>query len=107
MANQSSSNDYPPGYFKQSTGATVVAVSTALIALDVVFVCLRYYARRLSNTPWGWDDTLVCPALVVNIGTCSLTLRKYSVMGKASLGAHDFISQTVSALLELDNIYRQ
>lgn len=83
MANQSSPNDYQPGCFKQSTGATVIAVSTALIALVVVFVCFRYYSRKLSNTPWGWDDTLVCPTLVVNIGTCSLTLRKYSVAGKA------------------------
>ncbi len=90
MATQSSPNDYPPGYLHQDIGSTLVVISAVFIALDVLFVCLRFYSRRLINTPWGWDDILVCPALVLNVGTCSLTLRKYSVAERIQRDAHDF-----------------
>ena len=82
MAMSTSPNNYPPGYFEQNIGATLVAISAVFITLDTIFVGLRFYSRRLSDTPWGWDDTLMCPALVLNLATCSVTLRKYSVIAQ-------------------------
>ena len=107
MATPTSPSDYPPGYFEQSIGATLVAISAVFIALDIIFVCLRSYSRRLNNTPWGWDDILMCPALALNLATCSVTLRKYSFAAKLQIDAHDFVTQKASMLLESDSIYRQ
>lgn len=102
-----SPNDYPPGYFEQSIAATLVAISAVFIALDIVFVCLRFYSRRLNNTPWGWDDFLMCPALALNLGTCSVTLRKYSIAITLPRDAHDVVTQEVSTLLESGSMCRQ
>lgn len=88
MATPTPPNDYPPGYFEQNISATLVAISAVFIALDIIFVGLRFYSRRLSKTPWGWDDTLMCPALVFNLGTCSLTLRTCTVAAKLQREAH-------------------
>ena len=76
MAMSTSPDDFPPGYLEQNIGATLVAISAVFITLDIIFVGLRFCSRKLSNAPWGWDDTLMCPALVVNLGLCSLTLSK-------------------------------
>ena len=89
MATPTSPNAYPLGYFEQNIGATLVAVSAVFIALDIIFVILRFYSRRLNKTTWGLDDTLICPALVFNLGTCSLTLRKCTVAAKLQRDAHD------------------
>ena len=92
MAIPTSPDDYPPDYFEQNIGATLVAISALFIALDIIFVGLRFYSRRLNKTPWGWDDTLMCPALVLNLGTCSLTLRKSTVAAKLQRDAHYLIN---------------
>ena len=92
MATPTSPNEYPPGYFEQNIGATLVAISAVFIALDIIFVGLRFYSRRLNKTPWGWDDTLMYPALVLNLGTCSVTLRRYTVAAKLQCDAHDLIT---------------
>lgn len=81
MVTQSSPNDYPPGYLEESIGPTLVAISALFIALDVVFVCLRFYSRRLIKTPLGWDDILILPALILNLATCSLTLLSVHIAG--------------------------
>ena len=67
MAAPTSPNAYPPGYFEQNIGAKLVAVSAVFIALDIMFVVLRFYSWRLNKTIWGLDDTLTCMALVLNL----------------------------------------
>ena len=107
MEVSTSPEDYPPGYFEQSIGPTLVAISAVFITLDIIFVGLRFYSRRLNNTPWGWDDTLMIPALALNLGTCAVTLRKYSVAAKLQRDAYDCATQKVSTLLASDSIYQQ
>ena len=52
------------------SGESLVAACAVLIALETIFVGLRFYARRLTNAEFGWDDVLVAAAWVTNMGLC-------------------------------------
>ena len=51
MATPTSPNEYPRGYFEQNIGATLVAVSAVSIALDIIFVGLRFILGASTKHP--------------------------------------------------------
>lgn len=59
-----------PEYLREYSGGTLIAVAIVFIVLGLLFVGLRELARHRTKAAWGWDDYLVVPALVVNIGLC-------------------------------------
>ncbi len=61
---------YSQAYLAEYIGYRVIAVAVTFIALETVFVVLRSVARRKIPSPLGWDDYLIIPALVANIGIC-------------------------------------
>ena len=70
---------YPPGYLQQYSGNRLLAVSIVFIILDILFVALRLYTRRTANnSKWGWDDNFLVPALIMNLGMCSLGIGAYA-----------------------------
>ena len=52
-------------YFYEYTGSKLIAVAITFIALDIIFVGLRYYARSMHKTAIGLDDIFVAPALIL------------------------------------------
>ncbi len=57
-------------YLREYSGDALVAVAVVFIVLDLLFVGLRELARYRTKAAWGWDDYLIFPALIVNIGLC-------------------------------------
>lgn len=68
----------PPNYLTEDRGHILLAVSTAFLGLILVAFALRQASRYIQKTPWGWDDVLIIPALLVNIFDCILGIRKCS-----------------------------
>ena len=74
-----SASTYPPGYLQQYSGNRLLAVSIVFIILDTIFVALRLYTRRAANnSKWGFDDDFLMPALIMNLGMCSLGIGAYA-----------------------------
>lgn len=49
-------------------GYQLKAVAISFTVLEIIFVGLRYVAQRLNRRPFGIDDWLILPALVLCIG---------------------------------------
>lgn len=82
---------YSPAYLAEYIGYQVIGVAIAFMVLETVFVILRSLARRKTLSPLGWDDYLIIPALVVNLGMCAhgisqstTTLRRHGTRLKSS-----------------------
>ena len=51
----------------------LLIVSVVYIVLDSLFVFLRFVSRQLiRKSQLGWDDWLLIPAFVFNLGSCVL-----------------------------------
>ena len=75
-----SASTYPPGFLEQYHGDRLLAVSISFIFLEFVFVALRFYTRRTTeSSKWGWDDIILLPALIMNLGMCSLGIGPYTL----------------------------
>jgi len=80
-------NNYAEGDVETAVGATV-------IALMVIFVALRFYARVHLKTGIGWDDWLALIGLVAAIVAALLVLSskslvKYSCI--ATIGIYELV----------------
>ena len=53
-----------PEYVAENEGYKLVAVSSFVIALQIVAVALRFVGRRVQKAPFWVDDLLILPALV-------------------------------------------
>ena len=53
-----------PEYLAEDYGHVLIAVCSVMLALQVVAVGARFYARRILKSPFGLDDYLIIPALV-------------------------------------------
>lgn len=71
-----SSDNYPPGYLAEYSGDRLIAVSICFMILGTFFVALRFYAQRKTTSSYGWNDYLIPPALVANIGICAHGISK-------------------------------
>ncbi|KAL8723938.1 MAG: hypothetical protein Q9166_008214 [cf. Caloplaca sp. 2 TL-2023] len=66
------------------TSGRLIGVSAAFIVLEILFVVLREIARRKTSSEYGWDDYLIVPALVTNIGMCiqSIVMARIANVGR-------------------------
>ncbi|KAI4280545.1 MAG: hypothetical protein L6R38_004369 [Xanthoria sp. 2 TBL-2021] len=62
-------------------GGHLILVATVFIVLDLLFVTLRELARRRTKANYGWDDYLIIPALVMNLGLCTHGIVMVAVAG--------------------------
>lgn len=58
---------FPPGYLEDYNGHKLVATCISCIVLNIFFVFARFISRWLHNTPRGWDDFLMVPALMFSV----------------------------------------
>lgn len=61
---------YSPSHFRIDRSKVLLGVAVTFIALEVLVFGLRLLARKLQGTRFEWDDALVFPALVSNLGLC-------------------------------------
>ena len=61
-------------YLDEYSGNTLIAICALFIAIETIFVVLRYYARHLTTSSFGMDDAIIPAAWIVNIGLCILCL---------------------------------
>ena len=100
-----SANSFPPGYLAENRGYQLTAVAIAFIAIEILLVALRFSARRMHVSPMGWDDWLIIPALISNVGTCILGLSQYFSLFISSDGKLR-VSQSWCALQVLADTWR-
>lgn len=64
----------PPSRRVEYNGQGSVAVAVLFIVLEVVFVALRFWARRIGEIAWGLDDSLIIAATISCLAVigCSL-----------------------------------
>ncbi|KAB8289667.1 hypothetical protein EYC80_010580 [Monilinia laxa] len=67
MDAQAMAAEFPPGYLESYGGHKLVAICVAAIVLDLFFFAARFMSRWIHNTPKGWDDFLMIPALVFSL----------------------------------------
>jgi hypothetical protein len=65
---------YPPGYLEEYNGKPLFAVSVAFIVLEIFFVVLRFWARKIGNVRWGADDIFIILGLMCSVGVCVCSL---------------------------------
>lgn len=61
---------YSPAYLAEYSGDRLIAVSISFMIAAFLFTTLRFLARRETSSVLGWDDYLIPPALVANLGMC-------------------------------------
>jgi hypothetical protein len=66
--------DYPPGYFTQYCGSTLIAVAVSFIVIQCFFVTLRFLARSFAKNSRSLNDALVVLALIANLVMCALSI---------------------------------
>ena len=64
--------DLPQEYLDQYIGHRLERVCIAFIILELIVFALRLYSKRWVTSPPGWDDYLIHPALLSNLGACAL-----------------------------------
>ncbi|KAF2180761.1 hypothetical protein K469DRAFT_639166 [Zopfia rhizophila CBS 207.26] len=72
---------FPPGFLEEDKGPSVVACCAAFIALEVVFVSLRFWARKIKKIRWGWDDAFYVLAALFSMATTILCLVEVYIGG--------------------------
>lgn len=73
-------------YLNADIGGRLIGVSVAFLLLDTAFVALREIARRQTSSTYGWDDYLIAPSLVANVGLCihGIGLAHQALLGYAT-----------------------
>lgn len=71
-----SPDSYPSGYLAEYSGSRLIAVSICFLILGISFVALRFFAQRKTSSSFGWNDYLIPPALVANVGMCAHGIGK-------------------------------
>jgi len=67
-----------PSYFTDNRSHVLLATGTSFIVLELTAFGLRVFVRWLKRVPFGWDDALMIPALIMNLGLCITALGRYS-----------------------------
>ncbi|OGM46628.1 hypothetical protein ABOM_004648 [Aspergillus bombycis] len=80
-------------------GPTILAVCWILVLIPALIVALRMYCKVMLNRGFGWDDLVICLALVLLLVYTALTTRgvQMGVIGK-HVGDIDDPSKTPGAL---------
>lgn len=66
-----------PEYLNEYIGDKLIYTSGIFIALETFFVALRCYARTLTASAIGWDDSIIPVAWLANVGLCILGISQY------------------------------
>lgn len=74
MASPEGNKQFSEEYLNEYHGNTLLAVCALFIVLDTTFVGLRYYARHLTPTGFGWDDGIIPFAWLSHVGLCVLCI---------------------------------
>jgi hypothetical protein len=56
--------------YNESSGDMLQTAAIAFIAVNTLFVVLRFYARHITKAGLGWDDFFISVGYVFNIGLC-------------------------------------
>lgn len=64
-------------YLDEYSGNILIAICALFIIFETVLVALRYYARYLTTSSFGWDDAVIAAAWLTNIGLCILCISQY------------------------------
>lgn len=67
---------FPKEYLDEYSGNILVSVCALFIVLETVFAALRFYARHLAASGFGWDDALIPLAWLTNVGLCILCISE-------------------------------
>lgn len=78
MSSKTDLTTVDPKYVKENRGDTLLAICGALIVVETLLVVLRYYARNLTTSSFGWDDAIVPAAWLTNVGLAILCIGQYS-----------------------------
>lgn len=68
MAVPSQSNDLPPEYLAEYSGARLIVANSIILVVATTLLALRLYARSLTNASRGWDEFLLPPAWILLLG---------------------------------------
>ncbi|KAF2641292.1 hypothetical protein P280DRAFT_398855 [Massarina eburnea CBS 473.64] len=66
--------DSLPAYLNEDIGPTIIATASLIILSCTVFMCLRYWARYLTSTPFGVEDILIPIAWFATVNLCVVGL---------------------------------
>lgn len=94
-SDQSRVAQLPPGYREEYNGEGIVAVATVFIAIEVVGIVLRFWARRIGKIAWGADDVLIIPGAIFCLGVIACGLGEQwlemnsEAIDRPITGAHD------------------
>ena len=69
---------YSAANYSESSGDRLQTTAILFIALNTLFVTLRYYARRITKTVLGWDDFFISAGYISNVGLCITAIRTQS-----------------------------
>ena len=67
---------FSSGNLEEYQGGSLLATSILFIVVDILFVGLRIWSRRLASTPLGWDDFLIPPALIMSLAISGIGISK-------------------------------
>ena len=76
MSTPSNAPTFPPDYAKADRSGQLVAANVTMLITSTVFLGLRLYVRRLTNSPRGWDEFLLPPAYLLLLGVIVSTWRE-------------------------------
>ena len=79
MADPTSAASLPPSYMSAYSGDKLRDVTAAFIALETIFVSLRYMSQKVGRKPFGLDDWLMIPAFITNLGVCVSAIGQYLI----------------------------
>ena len=78
LRNESSVEPSPTSN-QEYCGNKLVTISIVFIILNTIFVILRFYARSITKTAYGWDDYLIIASFISNISLCVVSISMYAL----------------------------
>jgi hypothetical protein len=66
----------PANYNTENRSHVLLGVGVTFIVLEIIAFALRVTARRINHVPFGWDDSLMIPALILNLAVAVMALGK-------------------------------
>lgn len=58
-------SSFPQSYVSEYNGDRLRNIAIAFTVLEVAFVTLRFLSKAIGGTPYGIDDWLMAPALIL------------------------------------------
>ncbi|KAI9644955.1 hypothetical protein NHQ30_006990 [Ciborinia camelliae] len=82
-----------PDILREYSGRQLMVVAIIFIPINIIFVFMRFFSRRLKKSPLGLDDLLVIPTLILclTLSILAICIIKFGGVGYhiAALAASD------------------